>query len=419
MGILVPRFEVDLINKAGDWILIYGRRKTGKSYLVRKFVEFDQYYFVSRSGKIFRLTNDRFTFITKEVFYEAIQRDLLEEKTVVVDEFHRLSEELQDLLQALRPSSKARLILITSSLFYVEKILGPKSPLLGIVTPIQIGMIKPRNIISALSNHIKDEEVLLQIAPFAREPLLLNIIHDDQLIDDFLARLSLTMKDIVPALIGEIFFEEGRELTRRYEAIMKAVAVGNHTPAKIASYISGITSEPLSSSDVKSYLKLLEKMGIVNRIGIHRKNRYLYKIQSPLIWAYYYLDEKLGYGEQEIPLEIITEEIRKLLPVFYEDFIVEFIAEILGGTIEKILKNEVDGIIKRKKEVIAAIEVKMGNITEYEAKKFREKLKSHNIDTSAIIVAKNKIRSPKIISLTPKDIVEIAKNPEKLRTLLH
>ena len=98
MGIIVPRFEIDLINKAGDWILIYGRRKTGKSYLVRKFVEFDRYYFVSRSGKIFRLTNDHFTFIAKEVFYEAIQRDLLEEKTVVIDEFHRLSEDLQDLL---------------------------------------------------------------------------------------------------------------------------------------------------------------------------------------------------------------------------------------------------------------------------------------------------------------------------------
>ncbi len=419
MGIVVPRFEIDLINKAGDWILIYGRRKTGKSYLVRKFVEFDRYYFVSRSGKIFRLTNDHFTFIAKEVFYEAIQRDLLEEKTVVIDEFHRLSEDLQDLLQALKPSSKARLILITSSLFYVEKIFGPKSPLLGIVTPIKIGVIQPRNILLALSNHIRDVETLLQMAPFAREPLLLNIIRDNQLIDDFLVRLSLVIKDVVPALIGEIFFEEGRELTRRYEAIIKAIAVGNHTPAKIASYISGITSESLSSSDVKSYLKLLEKMGIVSRVGIHRKNRYLYKIQSPMIWAHYYLDEKLGYGEQETPLGLITKEIRKLLPIFYEDFIIEFIAEILGGTVEKILKNEVDGIIKRKREAIAAIEVKMGSITEYEAKKFREKLKNHNLDIPAIVVAKNKIREPKIVSLTPKDIVEIAKDPEKLRKSLH
>lgn len=414
MGIVIPRSEVDLIKGYTDWILIYGRRKTGKSFLIMKFIEYDEYYFVSRTGKIFRFVDDHFDFLDRNAFNEIIQRDLAEEKTIVIDEFHRLSEEFQDLLQAIKPKSRARLILITSSLFYVEKILGPKSPLLGIAKPTRIDIIKPRDTILALSAYISDVENLLLIAPFAREPLTLSLLNKETSLYSFLSRLIRTIKDIVPALIGEIFFEEGRELSRRYEAILRALSVGNHTPSKIASYISGITGGHLSSSDVKSYLRILNRMGLIRRIKIYNKNKYFYTIHSPLIRAYYYLDEKIGYGEQDIPHEIAISEIKKLLPFFYEELITDFLAEILGGTTEKTIKNEIDGIIKRKKEVLAAVEVKLGTITNYEVEKFTEKLRTKNINTTPIIVAKNKLKRQNIISLEPKDIIEIARKPNIL-----
>jgi len=53
MGIVVPRKEADIIKSLNEWLLIYGRRKTGKSFLVRRFIKFDEYYFVSRSGRVY------------------------------------------------------------------------------------------------------------------------------------------------------------------------------------------------------------------------------------------------------------------------------------------------------------------------------------------------------------------------------
>jgi len=69
------------------------------------------------------LADNIFKPISKEVFLDRIQRDIHEDKVIVIDEFHRLSEEFQDLLHAVKPRASAKIILITSSLFFAEKIL--------------------------------------------------------------------------------------------------------------------------------------------------------------------------------------------------------------------------------------------------------------------------------------------------------
>ncbi len=43
MGIVIPRMEVYEIKKEG-WVLIYGRRKVGKTFLVRNFVDYTHYF---------------------------------------------------------------------------------------------------------------------------------------------------------------------------------------------------------------------------------------------------------------------------------------------------------------------------------------------------------------------------------------
>jgi len=39
-------------KKIGKWVLVYGRRKIGKSYFVKNFVKHDKYFFIGRGGKI-------------------------------------------------------------------------------------------------------------------------------------------------------------------------------------------------------------------------------------------------------------------------------------------------------------------------------------------------------------------------------
>ncbi len=418
MGIVVPRSEAETLRKLSGWILIYGRRKTGKSFIVRNFLKYNEYYFISRSGRVYELVGEIFKPIALDVFLDRIQRGVREEKIIVIDEFHRLSSEFQDLLHAIKPEAKAQLLLITSSLFFAEKIIGPRSPLLGIAIPFRVDTIRPCDIIGALANYIREPRELIKISLFAREPLLLGLVHENIRFGDFLEKMLIGLKDIVPALIGEIFFDESREITERYEAILRAVAVGNNFPSKVASYISGIIGEKLSSSDVKSYLRILEKMGLVRRIKIFKRNRYIYTIESPIIHTYYYLNEKIGYGEMDIPTSIAIRETKKIIPKYFEDFTVRLIAETLGGTIEKTQQNEIDGIITRKKETIAVIEVKMGQITPEETKKFIEKTRKLRIKAPKIVIANQKTQHKQIVSLDIQDLIEIAKNPEQLKKKL-
>ncbi|MHB9302916.1 hypothetical protein [Thermofilum pendens] len=35
-------------KSTGAWVLVYGRRKVGKSYFIRNFTKWDSYYFVGR-----------------------------------------------------------------------------------------------------------------------------------------------------------------------------------------------------------------------------------------------------------------------------------------------------------------------------------------------------------------------------------
>jgi hypothetical protein len=51
-------------------VLVYGRRKTGKSYFVRNNLKWDKYYFIGRSGDIF--IND------EKISYETFRREAIQ-----------------------------------------------------------------------------------------------------------------------------------------------------------------------------------------------------------------------------------------------------------------------------------------------------------------------------------------------------
>ena len=48
---MIPRSEVEELRGPG-WILLFGRRKTGKSFMVRHMMDYDRYFFVTRGGAV-------------------------------------------------------------------------------------------------------------------------------------------------------------------------------------------------------------------------------------------------------------------------------------------------------------------------------------------------------------------------------
>jgi AAA+ ATPase superfamily predicted ATPase len=49
---IIYRDEADEIKKMKGWILIYGRRKVGKTFLIRNFLDYDVFFRVNRDGSI-------------------------------------------------------------------------------------------------------------------------------------------------------------------------------------------------------------------------------------------------------------------------------------------------------------------------------------------------------------------------------
>jgi len=50
--IIPRRIDVERVENAGPWRMIYGRRKTGKTFLVENFMRYDRFFFVNRDGTV-------------------------------------------------------------------------------------------------------------------------------------------------------------------------------------------------------------------------------------------------------------------------------------------------------------------------------------------------------------------------------
>ena len=341
--------------------------------------------------------------LSYDIFFDRIKRDIEERKTIVIDEFQRLPQSFLDFLHFSKSFAKSQIILVGSSLSFVNKILSTESPLLGIVYPFRLGLIKPRDIIFSLSKYYSDKECLL-LSMFARDPIILEELAPNDNLESFLRKVLPKIRVVVRSLIGEIFTEEERELTKRYEAIIKAVAAGNKKPSEVASFISGMLGEHLKSQDVKKYLKNLVEMNLLKRVKIFGKKAYFYFIDSPIVDLYYYLDLKTGFSELDIPIDTLISKAMGKIPFYYENFVVELLAEIYGCEVVKSFYPEIDGILTRGKQVEAVVEVKMGNITTKEVNKFLEKVE--DFDCRKIVVAGNTIKDKKIESMTAEQLVE-------------
>ncbi|MEM1549791.1 MAG: AAA family ATPase, partial [Candidatus Methanomethylicia archaeon] len=163
--ISIIRFsDLDRWRNVGRWVLVYGRRKTGKSYFIRNNVKWNQYYFVGRSGDIF--IDD------EKISYETFRREVLQRleggEIVVIDEVQRLPREFFDLLHKI--GVKGNLIVISSTLWLTKELLESRSPLLGLFSEFQMNLIDERDIILNLQNYVKDTKKLIEYAVFLREP---------------------------------------------------------------------------------------------------------------------------------------------------------------------------------------------------------------------------------------------------------
>jgi hypothetical protein len=382
--------------QSGKWVLIYGRRKTGKTFIVSNFVDHDEFYFVKRDRTI--LSKKDWTELTYESFLGLLKRDLSSGRSIVVDEFHHLGVDFLDRVHSLDISG--RLILISSIVHLSHSLISASSPILGKVVEVRVPLLSLSELLGTLNPSRKDE---FEMIVYMMEPIVIGLGYKHPV--DVIRGSKLT----VPALVGEIFNEEDRKNTAIYEGVLRAISVGKATSSEVSSYIF---SRKLIARDdpslVQQYLKNLENIGLITRIPVWMKKRSVYKHVSPLIWSYLCLDERYSISDRDVSREEIQGMLDEIIPHILEDFLRNSLGRKLGliPHVDHCPDKEVDGILVRLNRIEAVLEVKWkSSLRSGELIAIKEKLNRFgNVRKILMVPDKEKISLDGIEVMDPSDL---------------
>jgi AAA+ ATPase superfamily predicted ATPase len=384
---ILRREYKDLKNVEG-WMLIYGRRKVGKSFLIRKYVNHDLYYVITRDLQAYFPSDGSFRKLD-EAFVQSFKA-LREGKTVVIDEFQRLPEKYWDGLSAEHPNGK--LILVGSSFRVMKKLVDKRSPLLGLVLPYKLDIIHYADVLS----QVKDPLLSL----IYRDPWSINFVKGLKDLEEKAYQLYMVAK----ALIGEIFEEEERQLTMLYEAVLLSLAEGEwNTPI-----ISGALNSKgfnVTPSTVSGILDTLVNMGLVEKIKIYgdrRRARWYYRISSPIISLMFYAEAKYNVSFTETLGELpIGREVQFSIG--------EMMAEYKNLTFAYSPYEDIDVVLLNNDKPVIGYEVKLGRFSKSEGEKSVERIRRAGIPKAGLISLTEKPNfSLADEVLGPEDLVKIA-----------
>ena len=384
---ILRREYKDLKNVEG-WMLIYGRRKVGKSFLIRKYVNHDMYCVITRDLQAYFPSDGSFRKLD-EAFVQSIKA-LREGKTVVIDEFQRLPEKYWDGLSAEHPNGK--LILVGSSFRVMKKLVDKRSPLLGLVLPYKLDIIHYADVLS----QVKDPLLSL----IYRDPWSINFVKGLKDLEEKAYQLYMVAK----ALIGEIFEEEERQLTMLYEAVLLSLAEGEwNTPI-----ISGALNSKgfnVTPSTVSGILDTLVNMGLVEKIKIYgdrRRARWYYRISSPIISLMFYAEAKYNVSFTETLGELpIGREVQFSIG--------EMMAEYKNLTFAYSPYEDIDVVLLNNDKPVIGYEVKLGGFSKSEGEKSVERIRRAGIPKAGLISLTEKPNfSLADEVLGPEDLVKIA-----------
>ena len=394
MRIEFPRSE--LANVGHGWTMVYGRRKVGKTYMLKRFVDWDVYLLVGQEGTVWVEGADLGRLDSMDTVINLVMGWLENGKTVIIDEFQRMSMGALERIASVHPDG--RLILSGSSMGVMSRILGPGSPLLGRFREKRVGLVRPEDLLGTLPKGLP-----LDYAPYLSDPWTAPLLGGKGILGDLHDLLGETVST-VPSLIGEIFHAEDRNLSEVYQGILGCIGSGATRPAEIAStlYHRGVIKKD-SASHVSPYIGALKEMGLVKELRVHGKKRSAYRIGSPAFWIYYYMESQYGLERGLPKLSEVEDNLRRVHHLCIEDYMVETVSKWLGGYLEYSFEPEIDGIIvDRKGRPKASIEVKWGRLRNADVDAFVEK--TEHIDAPRYVVAKRALKRDDVTIITPGDL---------------
>lgn len=340
-------------SDAAEFVVIYGRRRLGKSELVRQSI-------AEREGAIYYQAVESTAQNQREQFVDAataefpsiqnVRRDwevLLEalgdeDAIVVIDEFPFLIEEDDSLPSRIQrvwdmhlQDTEMTLILVGSSISVMEdKVLSGGAPLYGRRTAtIDLGPLS----ITGARRFFPDydpETTVKAWAIYGGTPYYLQTIDATQSLGTNVQQSLLSERGL---LYSEPEFLLRTELRQpnTYFSILRALAHGRRTPNEIAG-MAGVESQSLST-----YLQKLRRLRLVERhipvtASPTSSKRGRYRIAAPLFRFWF----RFVYGNQD-QLRILGDDA-------YEEFVAPELADYASPIFERLCQQALPRLVDRQ-----------------------------------------------------------------------
>lgn len=376
-------------------IILYGRRRVGKTELLKEFLNKHQgLYLLARqepekdqlkkfSLQIAEFFNDNTLKINPFLNWDALFTYLSEKPRlpIIFDEFpytvqssKKLPSILQDYWENNLSKNNAFIILCGSSINMMESLLGHKSPLYGRRTEqILLEPLKFGDACLFFSERLSLKEKILYYSILGGVPAYLLEFDFNKSLEENL-RENLLRKN--KFLYNDVMFVLREELKepRNYFSILDSIAKGNTKTGLI------VNDTGLEKSFVNKYLSVLISLQLVEkRIPITEKNKRksrkgLYFIRDNFFKFWFkFVFENQEYIEQERQNKLIKEKIIPELNSFagraFEDIVLSCIIKnkeykdyLFGRWWDNEYESELIGINKNNKEMIIG-EIKFSELS--------------------------------------------------------
>ena len=414
MVIDIPRKEDKAVKAFRGWTLVYGRRKVGKTYTLKKSTNWDAYMLALKSGQILSERRDGSIKIYNSADAAKDAALMLKNgNTVIMDEFQRLSEEDWSVLALAHPNG--RLMASGSSFGMLNKIFDKRSPMLGLFQPFRIGLISYADTVAALHKNGLDDRMALLWGTILRDPWIVPMVDIGKPPHEELARIMDSLIMASEGLVSEVFEEEDRALTKLYDSVLRLIANGLWRPAEIAGVLSSTGAIKGGMSTITGILDKLVKMGLVERIRLlnAKGSKYYYRLASPIVSIAYYMDQRYRISESNAPAK--PKIVEALLGREAERSVSELLSMHSGLESAYAMLPEGTGDIdivlldKRGKKPVSAYELKTGPIGKAEAEKAVSRMHSLGIaDAYLASMSMKPENGGAKAALGPRELIDIA-----------
>ena len=414
--VVIDRWECGCLAERGSrggWLLVYGRRKTGKTWLLRRCYPWSIYATVTRSGEcIWEERGREPGFIGLD---ECVKRTITLLRRsgggVVVDEFQRMPVKYWDLLAQVSPESERGFVACGSSMGVVGRVFDKRSPLLGLFEAFHVDIASMPDTVTSLRRHgLPGVEAVLW-AVVVRDPWVLRHLSPEGTPWLLLSRHAASLVPVSRGLVGEVFLEEERQLTRIYDSVLEYLAMGYWRAADIAArlYSAGLSSSA-HPGIATGILGVLEQVGLVEKIPLWgtRRAKVYYKHRSALLSLLY----RVASIVEETGREPDPQVILAGYGVELQFAIGELLAEHYGLRRAYSIRGtrDIDVVLLAKNNRPQwGYEVKIGHIRRGEAASIAEWIRSQGIPRVGIVALKGGEKTPGVDELLDAEkIVELA-----------